>query len=658
MVNLSNATGPELGQMPESAGQASTNTQTLGSSDASTSNQNQANTAHNARAIQAYLVNLLRRIQPGPGVTRQQRLQQMIRNGELKREDIVLLQRHQQFLRRQRQIRMEKQQLEMNGGRNPISGSSRDVHNTGIAGKTVPGTAERTVNNTHVTEANSHHVAGKSVPPQLQQPTSQQQQKQSRMSRQKLIQQQQQQQLRHHKSISAQHSFFGLTQQQLAKLTPQQRKLLMIQQLRKKARTQRFYESNEEILKKYENFPPSLELHVHENYYRFGNNDVVIPKNSATIKEFLKFIARCEIPDALMEVIRDGRIQMYDGSLILKVLDHRRSEKSAVSEHPGMASTTFVKRQRQPQKDDSGSFKPKEYRTVLRMDQQALYDDLSLQTDSQQFHDTFALAFESEILTASNRNVNLQPLLNPYHYEPSLRPEYESVVPHYNSKLDKMEFPYRKDAREIDETIDPVTFDSIKYKPLHEDLSRANSKYEQLMTILNQTYRHSNRVDEAGNEVGEEPVHFDRLRFIENWRRKLAMLKQQNLNGVVRAQLLNSMNPRNVFSSSVGGASNDSGRGAYGTFVNSHGKELKQNVNQGMINIGGGAHDTTGDGTVKNSSSQNKSSKKAARKKGERKKKNRKNTKRLAKNSTSGQPTKKRKTYKRRKKDVKKEKSS
>lgn len=36
-------------------------------------------------------------------------------------------------------------------------------------------------------------------------------------------------------------------------------------------RVYNFAETSEEILKKYENFDPSLEFHIHENHYRFGN---------------------------------------------------------------------------------------------------------------------------------------------------------------------------------------------------------------------------------------------------------------------------------------------------------------------------------------------------------------------------------------------------
>ncbi|QOU23181.1 hypothetical protein BRETT_003373 [Brettanomyces bruxellensis] len=361
-----------------------------------------------------------------------------------------------------------------------------------------------------------------------------------------------------------QRTFFGLTQQQLAKLTPQQRKILIIQQLRKRARTEKFYESNEELLKKYENYPASMILHIHENYYQFGNSDAAIAKNSSVIKEFLKYVAFGIIPEALMEIIRDGGIKMYDGAIFLKVFDHRKLDESALkddgrdeldavlhreknnagkpdtaadknNEHKNKAGKEIHDNEtREPEK--TNIFKPKEYRTVLRMTQSSLYEDLSLQTDSQQFHDTFALTFESEVLTATNRNINLQPVLNPYKYDRSLWPDYDSVTPTYNEKADQ---------------------------PLHEDLSRSNSKYEQMMTVLNEMYRHSNVTLDKDNEVGNKPAQFDRLRFIESWKKRMALLKEQAVGGSnMKHPLGNSLSLRNTFPGSAAGGT------GFGMFMN------------------------------------------------------------------------------------------
>lgn len=45
-----------------------------------------------------------------------------------------------------------------------------------------------------------------------------------------------------------------------------------------------FSETAESLLKKFENDPPSLVLHIHPSHFRFGNQETVIPKNSPLMK--------------------------------------------------------------------------------------------------------------------------------------------------------------------------------------------------------------------------------------------------------------------------------------------------------------------------------------------------------------------------------------
>lgn len=589
-----------------------------GSSNGQTPNNVQT-TNRRQNAIQAYLINLLGRIQPPPGMTRQQKLQQMIRNGELKREDILLLQRHQQYLRRQQQIRRAQQVARMQSSGKTVpgagisneslpDGTAHKVSGKSVPGKSLPVSAENQSHHRQMSPGMTDSATGTT---QKNGFTTQQQLKQQIQQKYLLQQQQQQQKQNMHTQAQKsttnqihdnsqiqqnmrniqmqqnqhQRTFFGLTQQQLAKLTPQQRKILIIQQLRKRARTEKFYESNEELLKKYENYPASIILHIHENYYQFGNSDAAIAKNSSVIKEFLKYVAFGIIPEALMEIIRDGGIKMYDGAIFLKVFDHRKLEESALKDdghdeldavlhgeknNAGTPDTAAGKNNEHKNKagkdvhdnetqepEKTNIFKPKEYRTVLRMTQSSLYEDLSLQTDSQQFHDTFALTFESEVLTATNRNINLQPVLNPYKYDRSLWPDYDSVTPAYNEKADQVIFPHRKDAREVDgqgRDLEPITAQNLKYKPLHEDLSRSNSKYEQMITVLNEMYRHSNVALDKDNEVGNKPAQFDRLRFIESWKKRMALLKEQAVGGCnMKHPLGNSLSLRNTFPGSAAG---------------------------------------------------------------------------------------------------------
>ncbi|MDC5615391.1 SPT20 family protein, partial [Acinetobacter baumannii] len=77
---------------------------------------------------------------------------------------------------------------------------------------------------------------------------------------------------------------------------------------------------------------------------------------------------------------------------------------------------------------------PKTYKTVLRLTQLSLYADLLYQTDSLQlrFTDNLSLNLESEIVSITNRNVNLHVPLNPYHCDEMLRTE--SKYPYYDEE--------------------------------------------------------------------------------------------------------------------------------------------------------------------------------------------------------------------------------
>lgn len=86
-------------------------------------------------------------------------------------------------------------------------------------------------------------------------------------SRKQLLQQQQQQQQQQHRSsplAQQQH------QQRQAQLNGNSHGLAGVRNSNQR-RVYNFAETTEEILKKYENFDPSMEFHIHENHYRFGN---------------------------------------------------------------------------------------------------------------------------------------------------------------------------------------------------------------------------------------------------------------------------------------------------------------------------------------------------------------------------------------------------
>ncbi|GMF57936.1 unnamed protein product [[Candida] boidinii] len=151
-----------------------------------------------------------------------------------------------------------------------------------------------------------------------------------------------------------------------------------------------------------------------------------------------------------------------------------------------------------------------------------MYSDFSFQSDTQQLPDSVITMLESEILTATNRNVFLQPVLNPFNVDESLRP-IDIEKPYYDENLDRMIYPHREDGRG-----DNVSYDNYRYKLLHDDIPHRNSKYEQMMTILTQHYTHNSRLMDA---VPDEPGQFHRLKFVENWRRNEEMIKNEANNG-------------------------------------------------------------------------------------------------------------------------------
>ncbi|TID15777.1 hypothetical protein CANINC_004306 [Pichia inconspicua] len=648
--------------------------------------QSQIKSSSNA----AYISSLLRKIQPGPGMTKQQRFQQLLKTGELTRTDVQILQRHQQMLRnahaeRQRQLqqRMTQQQQSQplqgqpmsqqiksetqqnyqqfaanysqqsltsnlnspsvsgkvlpgnvlpvtDNNVNPssnhlgktlpvgnvsgkyIPGKSLPVNTTSgknVPGKTVPGKTVpgKTVPSRPISSnsAAGKSVAGKSIPgkslpggmnstvppppvnainhlnagipvnnanrvqnlpvnmpinhpvnapvntPVNTPVNSAMNNNNTQAVNQPLVQNKadiiaQQRRALYQQQLKQQQKFLGVTPEQFEKLTPQQQQMLRAQMLRRKAKTQKYYESDEELLKKFENSPPSIDFHIHEGYFKFGNSDNMIPKTDSTIREFLKFIARKQIPEALVEILKDGNITLYDGNVILRVLDHRLKKSDTSSTVP---STNFIdSTSKQPQQNQEEFNKSneeqkstrtyKEYRTILRLTPQAMYEDFCLSTDTQMFGDAFVLTYESEILAARIRSINLQPARNPYLEDKLLQPIEEMMIPIYDETTDKMIFPHREDMREvINEMITKkrkrINQETYPYKPLHQDNAQSNVKYEKLMLLMSESTPHSNL---PANKQSVEIPRFERLRFIESLRHQAQLRKEQATNNALTAQ--------------------------------------------------------------------------------------------------------------------------
>ncbi|CCH62678.1 hypothetical protein TBLA_0I00130 [Henningerozyma blattae CBS 6284] len=149
-------------------------------------------------------------------------------------------------------------------------------------------------------------------------------------------------------NLSAQHRQRILLQQRVLQQQKQQRALqsyenqffhLLNTVNEKPKRLYNFVEESDHILKKYEQYRPSFEFHIYENNYKIcapantrvqqqqkspeiNSDGLILNKNNDTLKEFLEFVARGRIPEAIMEVLRDSNIQFYEGNLILQVYDH------------------------------------------------------------------------------------------------------------------------------------------------------------------------------------------------------------------------------------------------------------------------------------------------------------------------------------------------
>ncbi|CCH43595.1 hypothetical protein BN7_3148 [Wickerhamomyces ciferrii] len=268
-------------------------------------------------------------------------------------------------------------------------------------------------------------------------------------------------------------------------------------------RNYKFAETTQDLLKKYENAEPSLEFHIHENHYRFGNQDGNISKNSQLVKDFLEYVAREEIPHAIVEVLRDAGIRFYEGCIILRIYDHRNSiEKEIINETTKQKETKKI---------------PRSFKTLLKPTQLSLFYDLLYQTDSalQRFSDHLGISMESEILTLTKRNLDLSVPLNPYNLSSELRPKSE--YPKINKETGEVIHNHRL------ESTDPNSKAFKPFKDLHDDLPQQNSEYEQFMLIMN------DRGHGSLGDTGSDPSQFTRLRFVEQYRLKKEKMKQQTM---------------------------------------------------------------------------------------------------------------------------------
>lgn len=237
-----------------------------------------------------------------------------------------------------------------------------------------------------------------------------------------------------------------------------------------------------EILRKYLKYPPLLTFHIYETHYRFNNTQdlSIIPKNSPMAKSFLQHIIKEEIPAEMAELLKDFAIKFYEGCLVVQVFDHRPAQPA--NKDPAAAAAPATKATPTAASDDDPPpQKPKSYRTLLRPTAQSLYYDLLYHTDLTltKFTDLLSLQMEAEILTLTNRKLDLLVPLNPYLHE-HLRPDHEFPKLVHNDALgDTTVVHAHRPAQDV-----PV-------RKLHLDQMtlEKSSEYDELMFLLSDKYK-------------------------------------------------------------------------------------------------------------------------------------------------------------------------
>lgn len=143
-----------------------------------------------------------------------------------------------------------------------------------------------------------------------------------------------------------------------------------------------------QLLEKYESFPESIEFHIYENHFRFGDQQDVIEKNDPCVRDFLKHVAHEEIPPEMIEILYDGGIRLYEECVIVKITDHRQKP-------------------------------PKTYRTLLRPTLLSIYHDMLYILDRLQTPklDNLLMGMEAMFLPIVHPTLDLGVPLNPYQWD-------------------------------------------------------------------------------------------------------------------------------------------------------------------------------------------------------------------------------------------------
>ncbi|CCE61110.1 hypothetical protein TPHA_0A00250 [Tetrapisispora phaffii CBS 4417] len=305
---------------------------------------------------------------------------------------------------------------------------------------------------------------------------------------------------------------------------------------KKPKRLYNFVEDINSILQKYKQYKPSFEFHIFENNYKIcapantrlqqqqkspelNSEGLILTKNNPMLKEFLEYVARSRIPEAIMEVLKDCNIQFYEGNLILQVYDHtntvdiKTKENKATANTPSSAtqpdqntngpgnnvdnvkSTTSVNattdstndnnnknsndnRTNMQKIDNSTTIKrPRVYRTLLRPNDLTTYCDMMTYADQSRFSDSIYQLLEAELLAITKRNILLDVPLNPYGYKDNLEADAFIEPIKVNDDPKDVRFCHREVSNI------PGSKGVVGHIEQFEELPQRSSNYEQLMLI-------------------------------------------------------------------------------------------------------------------------------------------------------------------------------
>ncbi|SSD58758.1 uncharacterized protein SCODWIG_00519 [Saccharomycodes ludwigii] len=281
---------------------------------------------------------------------------------------------------------------------------------------------------------------------------------------------------------------------------------------KKPRRLYNFTEETDAILKKYEQFRTSFELHIYDNTYKIcapansrlqqhfknelSGDGLILNKNNETFKDFLENVARGIIPASIMDVLKDCNIQFYEGNLILQVYDHTNTvdikppqqnhpsipkNVSPIKSDPFNATGNNVPAQTNTKRALPVLKRPRVYRTLLRPNDLTRYYDMMVISDQSRFSDGVYQQLESEILTLTKRNLNLKVPLNPFENKDLFDDKQQASMflePSVNENCEVIQHHRELCSNEDCRGLNP-------HMELREELPHNSSSFEEMMLMLN-----------------------------------------------------------------------------------------------------------------------------------------------------------------------------